>query len=233
MLKNEIYDHHCELLDKRTSFHYKTAVKIYSELGNAPGVEPDNLYLYYRLIKDFHLKKIVEFGSGFSTLFFTELFYILKQQKNQIITIQSFEEELQYYELTNKLLDYYMKMKIHPLHGIVTLFNDTWNDNERIQTVFKNCDFLFIDSSIALRPKVLLEYTDYIKDIPFIIVDDYESLTTTTSKFEELANRRNFYVYNGSGRRNRLQYINYLEDNNNSINTIRDYFLKDQDFYLQ
>jgi len=217
MLKEQIYNHHCNILDKLTTFDYKTAVKIYAELGNAPGVEPDNLYLYYRLIKDFNLKNIVEFGSGFSTLFFI---YIAKQLK---INFTSSEEQEKYYDLTIKLLNHYNFENEEYLELIE-------NENAYRDYAIETADLIFIDASIDLRKRLLNSSYQLLQNIPFIIVDDYESLTEITSKFEELTNRRTFYVYNGSGRRNRLQYINYLEDANH---TIRDYFLRDQNFYLQ
>ncbi len=195
-LKNIIFDHYHDKVARNLGIDVKEAIKKYSDMGNTLGIEIDSMLMYYEIIKHFGTKNILEFGSGFSTLIFAQITRLLGGK------LLSFEEEDKWMEITQKLLVEY------------------GHDKNLVQKIFyhfvdfsfmSDYNFCFIDSSAALRQR-LLRSKHFLKDIKIIIVDDFETMSKDCLEFMKLTGRDNYYVYNGSGRPNRLQFINLLSD---------------------
>ncbi len=197
-LKNIIFDHYHDKVARILGIDVKEAIKKYSNMGNTLGIEIDSMLMYYEIIKHFRTKNVLEFGSGFSTLIFAQITKILDGK------LLSLEEEDKWMKITQKLLVEYghNKKLVKKVYPSFVDFDFT-----------TDFDFCFIDSSVALRQK-LLRNKYFLKDIKVIIVDDFESMSKDCLEFMKITGRDNYYVYNGSGRRNRLQYINLLSNEN-------------------
>lgn len=190
MLRHSILDHYDKLLSYFMDLSFFEAERNLSDLGNASGIYPDTALLYYFLIKEFNLKKVIEIGSGISTLFFAQSCKLL--DANFI----SFEEKEQYKKITHNLLARYSFPSTLVLD--YALFDDD---------LLKDCDLIFLDGSVKARQDFLLD--NKCKDIPIVAVDDFEVLSTECFSFMEINNRPFFYVHNGSGRGSRLQFLNH------------------------
>lgn len=193
-LKHKIFRYHNEKVKATLGIDTWDTIVEYSKIGNSPGIEVDSILMYYHLIKDYKLKKIVEFGSGFSTLIFS----IIAEKLG--IEFHSFEEEAHWLDITKKLLTRYNKDD-----SVVKLF-----DKEAYKEL-KGCDFCFVDSNAGLRLELLNAENplhNNLRDIGIVIVDDMESLGGSCSLFMAITGRTNFYVFNATGRSNRHQFIN-------------------------
>lgn len=179
-------------LMKNTEINWFEVEDIYKKIGNAPGIYPDSLLMLYSIINNYHIKKIVELGSGVSTLYFSKI------SKDKSIEFISYEEKDKWGIITNELLNYY-KLKTQ-IKKFVELDN--------IQHDIYNADIIFIDCSNEIRIKLL--ESNKINHIPIVIVDDCErkNLSTSCSKFMSNSKRHCFYIYNGVGRIDRHLFIN-------------------------
>lgn len=191
-IQEQIQNYYSDLWKKELGVSYNEAVVAYSEF-NSPGIEPDFIFYYY-FIKYFNIQSILEFGSGLSTLFFK----LVAKKLN--IYFYSFEEVLAYYTKTIQLL---ARFSIDITPNLYLL------DKIPIQYI-NNCDFLFFDASGGLR-KDWLQDSVLLDTIPVIAVDDFDFLQVECANFICRSNRPNFHIYNGTGRVNRLQFINFKD----------------------
>lgn len=74
-------------LIKEVGIGWTDADQIYHSLGNSPGMYPDTVLLFIKMIKKFPIKSITEIGSGFSTLYFAKIC------KDLNIDFTSYEED--------------------------------------------------------------------------------------------------------------------------------------------
>ena len=195
-------------LMKDTNLDWFQVEHIYKNFGNTPGIYPDTLYLILNIINNYNIKRIVELGSGVSTLYFSKIC------ENKGIQFTSYEEKEEWRNITHKLLNYYnLNTKIENF----TSLNDC-NLNYNL-----DCDLIFIDCSDEMRIKLL--ESNKLNNIPIIMVDDSErkSLSVPYSKFISNSKRYGFYTYNGVGRIDRHLVINtiYSIDIDNMVKRLK------------
>lgn len=189
---NELYSLFNNELIKEIKIDWFHAQDLYFNIGNAPGMYPDTLLLLLKIIDQYNVKKIIELGSGFSTL------YISKICKEKDIKFKSYEEDKKWLEKTKELLNHYNLNNDH----IVNLVN--FND------IDYDTDLILIDCNNESRSKIL--ESNKLNIVPIVIVDDVNrlELSISCSKFMCNSKRYSFYIYNGVGRRDRLLFINFL-----------------------
>ena len=193
-IQTNIKNFYNDIINEQLGIDFTFAEHSFDKIGNNSGVHRDLIYFLILLVKEFKRKRIqrmLEFGSGMSTLFFTKIAQLFQ------LDFQSYEEYPKYLDLTKKLLEN---------------FGLTSNQVEQFVSLDKidyDVDLIFIDSHIGLR-QLLLKHKAVAK-IPFILVDDVESVGPICSYFMTEFKRPWFYVYNGSGRAHRLLFVNYQE----------------------
>ncbi len=190
-----LYKMYNEELVKNTEIDWFDVEKVLNKIGNAPGIYPDTLLLFTKIINHCSPRKIIEFGSGVSTLYFSKIC------KDKNIQFTSYEEKPEWKNKTQHLLNHY-KLNSQ-INDFVNLNDITFDDDITFDT-----DIMFIDCSVELRIKLL--ESDKLNYIPIIMVDDSErtNLSKYCSKFMSNSKRYNFYVYNGVGRIDRHLFIN-------------------------
>lgn len=194
-LRDKILQFYNDILFEECGIDYNDAVELYDKIGNVPGVYPDTLLLLIKMIKHFKLKSIVEFGCGMSTLFFTKIARDLK------ISFTSFEEDKKYRKITLELLYSYGL-------GDTTIFTQHIG-KKNIENDLKYKDLIFIDCSAPLREE-LVRLLRYIPLRKFVVIDDINMFPKLSFILDNIyCEDYNFYVYNGSGRLDRQQYISY------------------------
>lgn len=166
---------------------------IYNKIGNTPGVYPDTALLLVNLIKKLSMKKVLEIGSGFSSLF------LKKACVDTGAIFISYEEDEKYRKMTQSLLE------AHKLDSSCVL---PFECTDKID--FSNTDMVFVDGTKDNRHRLL--ESSLLFSIPIVIVDDFESPDFISACYTFLMNskRSSFYVYNGVGRIDRHQFISYL-----------------------
>ena len=192
-LRDDIIDFYSAELLKETGFDYRKQEQVYSSLGNTPGVYPDTLLLFSRLIKTYNLKKVVELGSGFSTLFFTHLG----------VELSSFEQKPEYLELTKQLL---AKNNL-PNNHISLKENITPITGSSLEAACLVADLIFVD---CLDRKRWLTDPTWLYNSPIVIVDDMEFFGDGVLFDFMFKTKRPFFItYNGGGRTDRTEFISY------------------------
>lgn len=174
-----------EELIKDIGIGWFDAKKVYDSIGNSPGTYPDTLLFFMKMIRKFPIKKIVELGSGFSTLYFAKIC------REMNIDFISYEEDQKWLEKTKRFLDHY-----HISADIMKI--DDMDD------IDYNTDLIFIDCG-PIRHKII--ESDKIYNIPIITIDDCEGCKSC-SEFMCKTKRYRFYVYNGVGRNDRHLFVN-------------------------
>lgn len=201
---NDLYSLFNNELVKEINIDWFCAQDIYYNIGNAPGIYPDTILLLLKIIDYYNVKKIVELGSGFSTL------YLSKICKEKDVKLISHEEDKKWLEKTKELLNHYNLDNDH----IVNLTN--------INDIDYNTDLIFIDCSNELRSKIL--ESNNMNMVPIVIVDDANrlELSISCSKFMCNSKRYSFYIYNGVGRKDRFSFINFLDQTIDINELVRD-----------
>jgi hypothetical protein len=186
-------------LKELTGFDYQKARQVYSELNNTPGIYPDVALIFYELLKQYKPKKIAEFGSGFSTLVFSHLI----NQLNLNTKLFSYEQDAKYLDITNSLLSRHNLN--HAQVSLQRMFPD--------ENLVKDADFVFLDWQH--RAFLLIERSDWFKNVDILIMDDSQSPTYTNRLLYEFMNKSDrhcFMMLNAAGRTDMTEFISYKEE---------------------
>lgn len=194
----------------------------YQKLGNCPGIYPDTALLFVKMIKNFGVGKVLEFGSGISTLFLAKICEV------KGIEFISYEEDTGYLAKTKELLKMYNIKNydniVRPITSIDRIEKLTNENIELLRLDLNNIDFgaglIFLDASGYLRHTVLASEAIY--KIPFILFDDAETYTLHISKFFVNSGRHNFCYFNRVGREDRTQFISCLDNGINLNNFVNE-----------
>lgn len=195
-IRNDIIKFWSDVLRDASGYDWLDASRVIQEKGNQPGIYPDTLMVLYKLITKYNIKKIVEFGSGASTLFFQTIANLYS------IDFISYEEYAQWADITRSLLSHYnLSANIQPL----SLSLD--------ENLFGDADLVFLDHSGSGREKCLSVQSDWLKSARFVVLDDAHvfSSTGTLANFMIKTNRCKFFTFNGGGRMDRVEFISYLD----------------------
>lgn len=126
-IRDEIQKYYSSLLKDQFGFDYWDAQHKYKEIGNEPGIYPDVCLLLFELISQYKPKKIVEIGSGFSTLV---LSYSAEMFNSQLT---SYDQNFKWAEKTAILLDIHKRT-----NGQLLPFNEKQDEN-----IVNDADFVF------------------------------------------------------------------------------------------
>jgi hypothetical protein len=211
-VRDEILKFYASVLKDKFGFDYWYAQNEYHELGNEPGIYPDVALLLFELIDQYEPRKIVEIGSGFSTLV---LSLAAHRNKSKFISYDQYE---QWRILTAHLL-YLYEMKDFTLKQF-----DIKTDNN----IIGDADFVFVD--FMDRAYMMSQHADWFKNVNIMVYDD--STLTPNSQgllydFMTKSNRHNFCYYNGGGRMDRVEFISFKK-----MEPEVDYFIAQKMGYL-
>lgn len=219
-----IYDVFDKELIKEVGFSWFGARDKYTVIGNCPGIYPDTALLFVRMIKNLGIGKVLEFGSGMSTL------YLAKACEMKGIAFSSYEEDADYMRKTKELLRTY-NIKgydnnydniVKPIVPINVAERLTQANIDILKSELTKIDFnvgmIFLDASGYLRNTILT--SNIIYKIPFILMDDAECHTGFISKFFVESGRHNFCYFNRVGREDRSQFISCIDDGFNMMNFV-------------
>jgi len=201
-----IYEPFDKELKKEIGISWFDARDRFHEIGNSPGIYPDTALLFVKLIKLMRINRILEFGSGISTLFISKIC----QLKN--IEFISYEEDPKYMSMTVDLL------KMYGIRNADNIVKSITNVDDDIENINFNVDLLFLDASLDLRFRIL--GMNKIYNIPFILLDDAEGHPINISKFLVNSKRYNFCYFNRVGREDRYQFINCMDSEINMMDFI-------------
>ncbi len=215
-----LYDTFDKELIKETGISWFVARDNYTRIGNCPGIYPDTALLFVRMIKNFAVDKVLEFGSGMSSL------YLAKACEMKGIGFTSYEEDADYMKKTKELLRTYNIQNydniVKPIVPINVAERLTQANIDILKSELTKIDFnvgmIFLDASGYLRNTILTN--DIIYKIPFILMDDAECHTGFISKFFVESKRYNFCYFNRVGREDRSQFISCLDDGINMMNFV-------------
>jgi len=188
-------------LREATGFDYPAAEKIYTELGNSPGVYPDTCLLFYNMIAHYQITSVLEVGSGFSTLFLGNLSSKLKSPRFSFLSL----EQVPFYaNLTMRLLAA-AAVKGMPSAAHVLGFPMRPSYSDLVEQT-RGADIVFIDG--LERPYFLNDISAALVTPRFVIIDDSQAIEKEVLyNFMVGTGRHNFMTYNGTGRSDRIQFI--------------------------
>jgi hypothetical protein len=190
-MRERMYDFWSKKLFQLTGLDWLQCKQVYQTLGNSVGVYPDTLVAFANIIRFYDVKKILEFGSGFSTLF------LACMARKQDAEFRSYEETEYYHQLTRTFLENY---------GYPGDLVQPWP--KITPELFNGCEFLFLDN--VNRGDLISQGHILFPNVPFIVVDDCDGGgNRVTCEFMARANRLHFYPFQCGGRMDRTQFIIY------------------------
>jgi predicted O-methyltransferase YrrM len=210
-VRDDIMKFYSDILQSDFEFDYNNAAKIYHDIGNEPGIYPDVALLLFELINQYKPKKIVEIGSGFSTL-------VLKLAAQTINSeVISYEQSDNWMKYTVQLLQrYYIKDAIGE-------FNIKTNIN-----LVQDADFVFVD--FMDRQYMMENHADWFRNVDIIVYDDCTLPPNSQGllfEFMKNSDRHNFVFYNGGGRTDRVEFVSFK-----NLDPEVDYFIAQKLGYL-
>lgn len=193
-LRGTIIDFWSRKLYAKTGLDFLKAEQVYRELGNTSGMYPDTLLAFANIIQYYDIKKILELGSGFSTLF------LACMAKKQGAEFRSFEEAEYYHQLTRTFLEAY---------GYSPDLVQPWPKIE--PALFEGVEFLFLDN--MNRGDLLVHGHELFSKVPIIVVDDCDGYGNRQAlQFMQQAGRSHMFPFQGGGRMDRTQFFIHLPE---------------------
>lgn len=203
-------------------FDWYEAGRTYNELGNSPGIYPDVAMLFERLLSRDDVQSVVEFGSGFSTLYLGAA----ARKHGKPVPI-SFEEDPHYAAITKQLLEIYGLPTdgLQPYEWVGGFpgageTHDQWLARvsehgiyptlDTFERVPKFIDLVFHDCKGATRAWLPWQHGVTFHRANFVLMDDAEASQYVSSIVRLLVGleRPNITFYNPVGRQDRHVLLN-------------------------
>jgi hypothetical protein len=198
-VRDQILNFYNDELKRVTGFDYSKSRQEYIDIGNNPGMYADVGLIFHYLLKEYKPRKIVELGSGFSTLVLSHLIRSIGLNSEFI----SYEQSDKYGNQTAELLEKYGFSK-----NIIHLC-DMFPENNLVG----DANFVFLDCQY--RSYLLSEKADWFKNLDILILDDSQAPTYSIDLLYEFMNKTNrhcFMMLNGAGRTDMTEFISYKKE---------------------